>query len=692
MTKKLFLLLLLIFCCYSSLLASDLSSVEKLIERRVPWLNGKVSFVKIPAENNKDVFTLSTKNNKLLIEASSPSAASFGLNWYLKYFCHRSMSHLGDNLAPVKVLSKIENKIHKTAELPLRYALNYCTINYTMSFYGWKEWERELDWMALNGVNLMLMPVGTEAVWQNTLRKLGFTEKEILDFIPGPAFTAWWLMGNLEGWGGNVSQTMIDQQATLAKQILKRMKELGIQPVGQGFYGMVPTTLKQKQSIKIIPQGKWAGGFQRPDFLLPEDPYFVKISDIFYQEYKKLYGSDIRYFGGDPFHEGGKTQGINVKESASIIQRQMQKNYPGSVWVLQGWQKNPSDQLLAGLDKSKSIVIELFGENTKNWDVRKGFNDTPFIWGTINNFGGRSIINGKLQHFADEIYRAANSAYSGNLKGIGILPEGIDNNPVDYDLMMELAWHKEKLDVKEWIRDYVRYRYGTNNEKLQKAWQIFFETSYSSPDIFQDGISESILCARPGIDLKSASKWGTRTRNYDFDKFAEGVGLFAAAEKEIPVSETYKTDKVDFLRQANANKADRIYTKMSDAAKNNDETNFKALYAEFEKILIEQDKLMGESPFFSLSTWLNQAENFGKTPSDKKLAVSNARTLISYWGPDNPQTELRDYSYREWNGLISTLYLPRWRKFAENTVKRMHKQPVEDNYFQMEKSWAEGKY
>ncbi len=34
-----------------------------------------------------------------------------------------------------------------------------------------------------------------EIIWQKTLQQFGFTEKEILDFIPGPAYTAWWLMG-----------------------------------------------------------------------------------------------------------------------------------------------------------------------------------------------------------------------------------------------------------------------------------------------------------------------------------------------------------------------------------------------------------------------------------------------------------------------------------------------------------------
>lgn len=51
---------------------------------------------------------------------------------------------------------------------------------------------------------------------------------------------------------------------------------------------------------------------------------------------------------------------------------------PESTWILMGWQNNPTKELLQGLNKSKILVIELFGENTSNWEIRKGYEDTPF--------------------------------------------------------------------------------------------------------------------------------------------------------------------------------------------------------------------------------------------------------------------------------------------------------------------------
>lgn len=684
----LFLLMLAGFSAHTE----PYEGVKDIASRRFPWLAKGLVLNVIPSEDGNEVFELSTSNGKLMIAASTASAAAEGLNWYLKYYCHRSMSHFGDQLTALKKLPEVKNKVRIVSPYRYRYALNYCTISYSMSFYTWKDWERELDWMALNGVNLMLAPVGMEGVWQNTLRKLGYNEKEISDFIAGPAFGAWWLMGNLEGWGGPMSQQTIDQQVLLQQKILKRMKQLGIEPVMQGFYGMVPSTLKHKQAVKVIDQGLWAGDFKRPDFLLPEDPYFDKAADVYYSEMKKLYGKDLHFFGGDPFHEGGTSKGADLGASGKRIQELMQQNYPEATWVLQGWQQNPANALLAGLNKNKTLVIELFGENTNNWEKRHGYENTPFVWSNVSNFGEKNGVYGKLQRFADEVYRAKNGNYGSLLKGIGIIPEGIYNNPVAYDLMLELGWHKAHVDLKNWIGSYTKYRYGKENSNVDKAWALLLETAYSSPEVNQEGPSESIFCARPGIDIKSVSSWGTRKRNYDVAKFEDAVRMFALAGKEFEGVETYQTDLIDFVRQVQANKGDQVYATMMTAVKTKDVEGFKSAGSKFRQMILQQDSLLSNHPYFSVNRWLKQALNFGGNAADKKNAVWNAKAQIMYWGPDdNPKTELHDYAHKEWSGVLSTIYLSRWDKFMDWQLSLMKSEQVaEPDYFKMETEWAIG--
>jgi alpha-N-acetylglucosaminidase len=659
----------------------DFPAIADLARRVAPWLAPDLVTKRIPKEQGKDVFELFTRDGKLIVSASDAPSAAEGLNWYLKYFCHRSLSHLGNNMAPVKPLPQISPPLRHIAYFPQRYYLNYCTFNYTFAFADWKRWEHELDWMALNGVNLALAIVGTEPVWQKTLRRIGYSDSEILGFLPGPAYTAWWLMGNLEGWGGPVTQRMIDERVALQKKILARMRELGIEPVLQGFYGMVPASLSQKfPQAKIVEQGKW-GGFRRPLILLSTDPFFVRLASIYYEEIRKVYGP-VRYFGGDLFHEGGSTAGLDVTAIAAGAQHAMMQANPQAIWVLQDWQDNPKDALLHGLSREGTLVLNL---ESPDWEKRKGFNGTPWVWGIINNFGENTGMFGDLPRIASEPIRAANGPYGQKLVGIGALMEGINNNPVVYDLLFEMAWHNEPVDVHQWVHGYVQYRYGSTTPELDHAWQILAETVYAS-----SYGSQSIFCARPSLQVKGASTWGSSNIAYDPAKLDEAAREFLSAKDKLGGVDTYQADAVDLVRQVLSNRGLLLYRQMVSAFQGRDRSRFDGTSAAFLTLIRDEDTLLATRHEFLLGKWLAAAKNIGQTEQERILCEKNARTQITYWGPDNPGTDLHDYASKEWSGLLRDFYLPRWEMFIRNLSGQLDGKPAEEvNYFEFEKRWTE---
>ena len=132
--NKQLLLLLFTMLFLNKLKANEFLSVQALIERRMTFLKGKVEFEKI-LNTTKDTANYRSKGQTLLIRASNKSAAIYALNDYFKKYCALSFSETGDNLPPLKSLPQVKQPVGLSAFFTIRYALNYCTYNYTMSFW-----------------------------------------------------------------------------------------------------------------------------------------------------------------------------------------------------------------------------------------------------------------------------------------------------------------------------------------------------------------------------------------------------------------------------------------------------------------------------------------------------------------------------------------------------------------------------
>ncbi len=687
MKKLIFIIGLILF--FPRLEAQELNGLLGTINRIVPWMNGKVVLEKLPDAGGNDVFEISTSNGKLTIKANSVPAAGMGLNYYLKNYCNRHFAYNGSNLAPIAKLPAIPVPVQKESPFQYRYFLNYCTHNYSSAFWGWEEWEKELDWMVLNGINLSLAITGTEEVWYNTLLKLNYTSEEALRFLAGPAFNAWLLMGNLEAWGSPVTMNMVKERTSTQKNILKRMKELGNEPVYQAFFGLVPSTLKEKYpNAGIVDQGVWEGGFVRPAFLQPLDPFFDQVADIYYKEVKKLYG-EFKFMGGEPFHEGGNREGINVSEATKKVQVTMQKYNPGATWILQAWQVNPTDEFLKNLSMKNTLVLDLRGENMSVWEERKGFNGFPWVWCIVSNFGEKNGLYGMMERISSEPFRALYSPYGKNMQGIGAMPEGRLNNPVLFDMLYAIAWEKNAPDMKQWVKKYATYRYGKPSDEMANVWKILLSTAYKSEGVMQQGPCESLFNARPDTAIKHVSSWGKADLYYDYKEFKKIIPYLLKATNSFASVDAFQYDLVDFTRQIIANEGREAYFQMDAALKAKDAKEFDLWSGRFLELMKDQELLLSTHKDFMLGTWINQAHKMASNESEKKILEWNARTQITYWGPDNPKTTLHEYANKEWSGILKDLYMPRWEKYI--AIKKQQLKGVqvpEPDFFEMEKAWS----
>jgi len=311
----------------------------------------RINLEQIDSDNGLDVFEIEADDGKIVLRGNNAIALSSGFHWYLKHVANCHVSWNGDQLNLPNPLPAPAEKIRRTSPTQHGFYFNYCTFNYTMSWWGWERWEREIDYMALCGIDMPLAIIGSEALWFNFLQRFGYTAEEAKEFIVGPGYTAWWMMGNIEGRGGPITDEWMTQQVQLQRKILARMRELGMHPAQPGFVGLVPTTMGEKCGVKTLPQGIWGGGVHvRPHVLHPDDPQFDVMAKAWYEELEKLYGK-ADTFCGDLFHEGGKTHGLALGPIAERIQGHMLDHNPEAIWTIQGWGGNPRKDLLENLKK-----------------------------------------------------------------------------------------------------------------------------------------------------------------------------------------------------------------------------------------------------------------------------------------------------------------------------------------------------
>lgn len=692
MKSKRFLLILLACLCIPFSLWSN--PVDGLLERICPGSSHK--FIIQLQKGGNDFFELDQKGNKVVIRGNNYVNIATGLNWYLKYYAGIHLSWNGMTAQLPENLPKVSTPVRKETNLSLRYDFNYCTYSYTMAFWDWSRWEKEIDWMALHGINLPLAAVGQECVWKNMLAKLGYTKEEINKFIAGPAFLAWWAMNNLEGWGGPNPDSWYTQQEALQKKILKRMREYGIEPVFPGYSGMVPHDANKKLGLNVTEPALW-NGFTRPAFLLPTDERFNEIASLYYKELEKLFGK-ANYYSMDPFHELEDAGSVDFDAAGKAVLKAMKQANPKATWVIQGWTENPRPEMIKNLNNGDILILDLFSECRPMWGIpsiwkrEKGYEQHDWLFCMIENFGGNVGLHGRMDQLLNNFYLTKNNPLAAHLKGIGLTMEGSENNPVMFELMCELPWRPEKFTKEEWLKGYIKARYGTYDETVAKAWDILANGIYNCPfGNNQQGTHESIFCGRPSLNNFQASSWSKMENYYDPTTTEDAARLMLEAADKFKGNNNFEYDLIDIVRQSLSDRGRIVYNQTVADFKSFDKKSFAAHSQEFLNILLAQDQLLATRSEFRVGRWIEQARNLGTTPEEKDLYEWNARVQITTWGDRVCANDggLRDYAHKEWNGILKDFYYKRWAAYWQTLQDVLDGKPmVELDYYAMEEPWT----
>ncbi|GAA3116427.1 alpha-N-acetylglucosaminidase [Nonomuraea salmonea] len=608
------------------------------------------------------------EEGRTVLAGTGPVAVLSGFAHYLRHVARGTVSRWGDHLPehappPAEPLA---------AASPYRYrvAYNLTVAGYTTPFYDWDDWQRELDLLAASGVNAAHLTLGQEAVWLAAFAEFGYTESELLAWIVPPSHQPWQWLNNIHSFGGGTTRGLVERRAELAVLVLARMRELGITPILPGFSGTVPGGFAERNpGAVVVPQGRWfmdVAGPARPDWLDTSTPHYAQVAAAFYRHQRERFGESGTW-AVDLLHEGGKTGGTSLADAACGVERAMRAADPGYLWVVQAWAGNPREELFEVCDRQRMLVLDLTGDT---WRRAGGFWGAPWAYGILPNYGGRHGLYGSLPDIAAAPAALAAPLASGELTGLTNMAEGVQTNPVVWDLFADLAWTREPVDLDAWLADWVHARYGAADPDALEAWRLLRASAYATwggetsmpegdeefaeklADFHVYAATDSVFAATPSFTADQASAVGPRRLHYDPAQVEAAWRLLLKAAPRLRERDTYRHDVVDVTRQVLDDRGRALVPRLAEPA----------VQERFLRLIDVQDRLLATRPEFLLGRWLRDARRWGADEGERRDLERAAKRLVTVWGgPD--AAILTEYANRNWAGLMSGYYRERWRTF-----------------------------
>lgn len=668
-----------------------LAETRKVIERVAGKSDLPISLVlksnkgKLDGKTN---FKYRVDRGVLNIEGSSPVALCRGFYDFVKSNRAGLYSWSGSNIRfPQQLVDGTEKQV--VSPFAHHYMFNVCTYGYSMPYWDWERWEKEIDWMALHGIDMPLALVGYEAIIARVWKKMGLTDDEINSYFVGPAHLPWMRMGNVSGIDGPLNEDWHRQQIALQHKILKRMKSLGMKPICPGFPGFIPEAFKRIYPNLHIIQTHWGGAFCNW-MISPQEELFSKIGTAFIREWEKEFGKN-EYYLVDSFNEmdipfpakGSKERYELLASYGDKVYQSIRHGNPDAVWTMQGWmfgyQRNIWDYetlgaLVSKVPDDKMLLLDLavdynrhFWHSEVNWEYYKGFYNKPWVYSVIPNMGGKTGMTGILDFYANGHLEALSSTNKGRLLAHGMAPEGIENNEVIYELLADAGWSDKEIDIHKWLKEYSCNRYGSCPAAVRRCWDLLLESVYGT---FTDHPRYNWQF-RPGTVRN-----GSINMNPSFFKAIESFVEVGGQMKDNPL---YLADLAEMTALYLGGKAELLVKAIDWQYEIGDTVRAAKFEKDFEHIMLGMDALLSTHPTLRLERWIEFAHKQAVTPEQHRQYERNARRIVTIWGPP-----VDDYSARVWSGLIRDYYLPRWKHYFAS-----RKTGVGFDFAAWEKNWVE---
>ncbi|UXA70334.1 alpha-N-acetylglucosaminidase [Xanthomonas prunicola] len=672
---------------------------QAVLQRLIGTRADQFEMTVAPRGDGADWYRIDAGGGTVRIAGSSQVALARGAYVYLGQAGAASMSWEGDRVAlPAQWPAYSSGQVR--TPFAHRAYLNTCTYGYTTPFWDWPRWQREIDWMALHGIDMPLAMEGQEAIWQALWRQFDVSDDALAEYFSGPAFTPWQRMGNIEGYRAPLPQQWIDSKRVLQKQILTRMRELGMQPVLPAFAGYVPKAFAQAHPHARIYRMRAWEGFHETYWLDPRDPLFAKVARRFLELYTQTYGAG-QFYLADAFNEmlppvaddgsdvvaakygdsiansdAARAKAVppaqrdaRLAEYGQALYRSIAQVNPQATWVMQGWlfgadrefwQPQAIAAFLGKVPDARLMVLDIGNDRYPGtWKAAQAFDNKQWIYGYVHNYGASNPLYGDFAFYRQDLQALLADPDKRNLRGFGVFPEGLHSNSVVYDYLYALAWEGPQQSWSQWLTQYTRARYGRSDAALLQAWSDLeagiYQTRYWSPRWWNKRAGAYLLFKRPTADIV-----GFDDRPGDPQRLRRAIDALLQQADRYTDAPLYRYDLIEDARHYLSLQADRQLQAVVQAYNAGDFARGDAQLARTKQLVQGLDALVG-GQHETLADWTGQAAAAaGNDAGLRRTYVGNARAQVSVWGGDG---NLADYASKAWQGMYADFYLQRWTRF-----------------------------
>ncbi|MGA0846284.1 MAG: alpha-N-acetylglucosaminidase C-terminal domain-containing protein, partial [Luteolibacter sp.] len=349
------------------------------------------------------------------------------------------------------------------------------------------------------------------------------------------------------------------------------------------------------------------------------------------------------------------------------VQAEMQPAIPGSIWVIQSWGGTPNSSLVAGTSIEHTLIQQLISDLSTGEGEGGGFRTyqgRPWTWNEISNFGGNNGLYGNLRVIANLPNQLLGRSDLGRFSGLGTFMEAIELNPIYFDLLTDMVWRTESPDLNSWLNAAIRRRYGASNSSAELAWALLRDSVYDLP-VFQFGVTDFVMAARPGPNVSKARLWGDNRQYWNPYDVYRAAELMMEAAPELGNQESFRSDLIDIIRQAVNDHTFAVYREMMQAYNAGNNNRFEQEAARLLTAMEQLDALLASHPLWMIGPWIADARAKSSDPQIQDLMETNARQLVTTWTQQN-NPDLNDYASRSRSGLMRDYYKNRWQIYIND--------------------------